>query len=45
LSHTTAVVACFLLIVGATKFKQIKDIVVRLKAAFEVMQDTKQKKD
>lgn len=37
LSHIYAVVICFLMIVGATKAKQIKDLVHRLKAAFEAL--------
>ena len=48
LSHVYAVVVIFLLIVGATKAKQIKDLVNKFKTAFEVMNssgNSKQKKD
>ena len=47
LSHLYAVVICFLLIIGATKAKQIRDLVKRLKTAFEVMNTdpVKSKKD
>lgn len=50
LSHVYAVVVIFLLIVGATKAKQIKDLVNKVKTAFEVMNSNssdngKQKKD
>jgi hypothetical protein len=37
LSHTSAAVYCFLLIVAATKFKQIKDLFGRVRSAVEVM--------
>jgi len=36
-SHIYAVVVMFLMIVAATKAKQIKDLFQKLKAAFEVM--------
>ena len=48
MSHVYAVVVIFLLIVGATKAKQIKDMVNKIKTAFEVMNSSdngKQKKD
>jgi atlastin len=47
LSHIYAVVIIFLLIVGATKAKQIKDLINKVKAAFEMMNSDggKQKKD
>ena len=51
-SHTSAVVWCFLLIVGATKFKQIKDFLFKVKAALEAVaappaaaQGNKEKRD
>ena len=37
LSHLYAVVIIFLLIVGATKAKQVKDFANRMKQAFELM--------
>eukprot|EP00934_Nitzschia_sp_Nitz4_P008245 Nitzschia sp. Nitz4//scaffold42_size132992//87720//89495//NITZ4_003408-RA/size132992-processed-gene-0.16-mRNA-1//1//CDS//3329551745//8235//frame0 len=49
LSHVYAVVVIFLMIVGATKAKQIKDLFQKIKAALEVMSvdagGSKQKKD
>lgn len=47
LSHIYAVVVIFLVIVAATKAKQIKDLVNKVKAAFEMMNSdgNKQKKD
>jgi hypothetical protein len=40
-------VVCFLLIVGATKAKQVKDMLQRLRSAFQLMVDDggKPKKD
>lgn len=35
--HTSVVVTLFLLIIAATKFKQIKDAALRIKSALEVM--------
>ena len=46
MSHLYAVVIIFLLIVGATKAKQVKEFADKVKAAFAVMNaDTKVKKD
>lgn len=46
LSHIYAVVIIFMMIVGATKAKQLKDFANRLKSAFQMMTaDTKQKSD
>jgi hypothetical protein len=48
LSHIYAVVVIFLLIVGATKAKQVKDVINKVKQAFELLgssDDTKNKKD
>ena len=45
-SHIYAVVVIFLMIVAGTKAKQIKDLINKLKTAFEVMNDGgKAKKD
>lgn len=46
LSHLYAVVISFMLIIAATKAKQISEYVQRLKAAFEMITtDHKSKKD
>jgi hypothetical protein len=48
LSHIYAVVIIFLLIVGATKAQQVKDVANRAKAAFDIVMDKntgKKKKD
>jgi atlastin len=46
LSHVYAVVIIFLIIVGATKAKQVKDIIERLKGAVQLLSDGgKAKKD
>jgi atlastin len=46
LSHIYAVVMIFLLIVGATKAKQVKELFDKVKSALQVLLgDNKQKKD
>jgi len=44
-SHTSWVVTIFILLVAATKYKQIKDAFTKFKAAFDAMSDNKAKKD
>lgn len=45
LSHVYVVVICFLVIVAATKAKQIKDTLKRIRKAVEVMTNEKNKSD
>ena len=45
LSHTYAVVFCFLAILAATKMKQIQELWTKVMKALEVFLDAKQKKD